>query len=1239
MHRATVHRLTTLAIAACSLAIVAPTIAAEQRPADGAASGGVRRYTIEELMATDSLGGLSFSPDNRTLLFTSNRTGAANLYSIPVTGGVPRALTSSQEPLGAIGYFPADERILYAGDEGGNELTHLFVRETDGSTRDVTPGMRLKARFVAWAPDDASFFAATNERDARFFDLYEYDAKSYSRRLLFQNDASYQIEAVSPDRSRVALSRIFDNANTDAVLYDTRTRALEVLTAQPGDIVEDPQFFSRDGKGLFLTSDAGREFQYLVRLNLADGTRRTVFQTDWDVLGAGLSADGRYLVVSVNENARTRIHLFDAATLERLSMPDVGAGTIESFAIADGAPLAAMLKANGDEPGDVSIVDLRRGVHTPLLRSLSPQVAQKDLVAGEVVRFRSYDGLTIPGVLYLPKGAAKRHDLPAVVSVHGGPGGESRIGYKPVVQYLVNHGYVVYEINNRGSAGSGKTFFHLDDHRHGDADLDDVVASRQMLVDTGHVDPRRIAVMGQSYGGYMTLAALTFRPQAFAVGVDIYGVANWPRLLQNTPAWWEDLRRYLATEVGDVAKDGDYLRGISPFFHAQRIQRPLLVLQGANDPRVLQIESDDIVAKVRANGVPVEYVIFPDEGHGFRKKPNQIVAWRSVKAFLDEHLQADAADAGSAQAGARGAPALAAGMPPAQRLPAFFERVFERDLARSPMRQSRLGIQKAQDRWDDISEEDALESAALVRDDLEALSAFDPQSLDPASRLSLRLFERSARERLKGFEWRRHGYLLTQMGGLHRSVATILLNNHPIAERADAQAYVARLEGVKALMAQLVVELERQEAADIRPPRFVYGLVLGEAENLLEGRPFEAGEVDSPLFADLRGKLAKLDDSKMPAAERASLLSRGEAALLNSFAPGYRGLIDHLRKAQASATDADGIWKLPNGAAYYRYALESYTTLPVTPEELHDLGLREVARLHEEMRAIVERVGFQGTLQDFFTHVREDASFYYADTQAGREEYLRDARALLEEVHARQGEVLGIKPKAGVEVRAVEAWREKSAAKAFYQNPAQDGSRPGIFFINLYDMRAAPRYQLPVVLYHETIPGHHVETAVAYELPDLPRFRKFAGFAAFSEGWGLYSERVAHEMGLYRDPYQDFGRLSLELMRAARLVVDTGLHHKRWTRAQAVAYLDRNMPGSNYDNQREIDRYIVLPGQATAYAVGMLKIVALRERAQRELGARFDVRAFHDVVLGSGPLPLPILAENVEAWIRSRAGP
>lgn len=569
-----------------------------------------------------------------------------------------------------------------------------------------------------------------------------------------------------------------------------------------------------------------------------------------------------------------------------------------------------------------------------------------------------------------------------------------------------------------------------------------------------------------------------------------------------------------------------------------------------------------------------------------------------------------------------------------ERINAFFERVFERNLARSPIRQSRMGIKTAQDRWDDISEERQLEDAELARADLRELATFDFERLDAASKLSYRLFERNLRESLQGFQWRRHDYLVTQMGGIHRRIATTLLTSHPIAERVDAEAYIARLERVKPLLEQLVVELRRQEAVGVQPPRFVYDLTIGEAGNLVKGRPFDDG-ADCPMLADFRAKVAA---AGWPAGEQAALVSRAEAALRTDFGPGYRQLIEHLRVAQKSATDVAGAWKLPNGAAFYRYSLESYTTLPVAPDQLHELGLKEVARIHAEMRGIMQRLGFSGSLQDFFRSVREDPRLYYADTPTGREEYLADTRKLLDGIRARQSEVLGLMPKADIVVRPVEPWREKSAAKAFYQGPSEDGSRPGIFFVNLYDMHAAPRYQLPVVLYHEAIPGHHVETAVAYELPALPRFRKFDSVAAFSEGWGLYSETLAKEMGFYQDPYDDFGRLSLGLMRAARLVVDTGLHEKRWTREQGIAYFDDNTPGSHYDNQREVERYIVLPGQATSYAVGMLKIVELRERARKSLGAQFDLRAFHDVVLGSGPLPLPILEENVDAWIRARRG-
>jgi uncharacterized protein (DUF885 family) len=564
------------------------------------------------------------------------------------------------------------------------------------------------------------------------------------------------------------------------------------------------------------------------------------------------------------------------------------------------------------------------------------------------------------------------------------------------------------------------------------------------------------------------------------------------------------------------------------------------------------------------------------------------------------------------------------------RLNQFFERIFQRDLARSPIRQSRLGIKHDQDKWDDISERRQLEDHRLLQQDLRALRRFDQARLSMQAQLSCRMFEWLAGDSLKSFAWRRNEYLLTQMGGIHTQVLNTLVNSHPVESEADARAYIARLRGVEPLMRQLVIEVQRQEAAGVQPPRFVYELTLDPCENVLRGRPFDTGNDDSPLWADFKSKVTQ---ANLKPAVRAQLLDQAEAALRESVRSGYQHLIAHLRKATQTATVLDGVWKLRNGSAYYQWQLESSTTLAVTAADLHALGLREVERLHGEMSALAQRSGFSGTLREFFKYVREDSKFYYPNSAEGRAQCIDDATTMLAEVQAREDDFLGRKPRASVVVKAVEEWRQKSAPKAFYRGPPADGSAPGVFYVNLYDMKAAPKYQLPVILYHEAVPGHHVETVIAHELGDIPRFRRFAGVSAFSEGWGLYSERLAADLGLYRDPYAEFGRLSLELMRACRLVVDTGIHAMHWSRERAVSYLDENMPGSHYDNQREVDRYIVLPGQATSYYVGMSKIVELRERARRKLGSRFDLRSFHDTVLGNGPLPLPVLEEIVDAWI------
>jgi len=603
-------------------------------------SAQAKHYSAAQLMSGDSFGSLSLSPDSTKLLTTSNRTGIANLFVFPIAGGQPVQLSfSTLETINSIGYFPDDERILYSSDQGGNELAHIYVREVDGTARDVTPGRKHVARFVEWAQDGKSFFVQTNERDPRFFDLYEISASDYSKSPVFENDKGYQMRGVSADRRYVALSRIHDNANKRTYVFDRAEKKLIEITAGIDHVSSEPQAFSHTGATLYFTSDEGGEFEGLMRVDLTTGKRDKLFAPRWDVSGASLSRDGKYLVATVNEDARSRPYLFEAATMKPVRLPATPTEASVGLNLVRGGGFALMTQSTGSVPGDIFVLELKTGKRRLLLSAQPPQIAADDLVAGKVIHFASYDGVQVPGILYVPKGAGKGAKLPAVIHVHGGPGDESRVGYRPLVQYLVNHGYAVFEINNRGSSGSGRTFYHMDDRRHGDADLDDVVAAKKMLIGTDMIDPDKVVIQGQSYGGYMVLAGLAFRPDAFAAGVDLYGVANWPRLLKNTPAWWEDLRRLLFTEVGDPEKDADYLQKISPIFHAEAIRRPLLVLQGANDPRVLPVESEDIVAKVKANGVPVEYVSFPDEGHGFRKKTNLIRAYETILAFLDTYVK------------------------------------------------------------------------------------------------------------------------------------------------------------------------------------------------------------------------------------------------------------------------------------------------------------------------------------------------------------------------------------------------------------------------------------------------------------------------------------------------------------------------------------------------------------------------------------------------------------------------
>jgi len=577
-------------------------------------------------------------------------------------------------------------------------------------------------------------------------------------------------------------------------------------------------------------------------------------------------------------------------------------------------------------------------------------------------------------------------------------------------------------------------------------------------------------------------------------------------------------------------------------------------------------------------------------------------------------------------------PSGAAEQTETERLNAWFEQKWNEMLERSPERKTFLGIKTDYDKWDDESDAFAVETHEMALDNLAEMRAtFDYDALDPSAQMSYRLFEYDVELDDKRFAYRNHWYEFSQFRGPHSGIPAFLINQHRVDTKEDAEAYVARLEGVREHMAQYQENAEAQFANRVNPPKWSYAQMMTTAENVISGAPYEDGE-PSALWADLNKKVDALD---LPQSEKDEILARGEAALLNSVRPAYESIIAMFKAQQAQASNDDGAWKLPDGEAYYGAMLNVMTTTDMSAEEIHDLGLAEVQRIHEEMNVIKDAVGFEGSLQDFFVYMRTDPDeeFTYPNTEEGRAQYLAEATAIIDNMRGRLDELFYTKPKAELVVKRVEPFREKAAGKAFYQRPAPDGSRPGVYYANLYNMADMPSYQMEALAYHEGIPGHHMQIAIAQELEATPKFRRFGGFTAYSEGWGLYSEYAPKEMGLYADPYSDFGRLAMELWRAARLVVDTGLHDKKWTRQEAIDYLLQNTPNPEGDCVKAIERYIVMPGQATAYKVGMLKILDLRARAEEALGDEFEVRAFHDVVLANGPVPLAILEQLVDAWI------
>ncbi len=599
-------------------------------------------YDAETFFETTSIYGASFSHDEERLLITTDASGVFNAYSQSIAGSEWRQLTqSTSDAVFGVSWFPEDDRFLYTADQGGNELNHLYVQETDGTTEDLTPGDNLKAIFIDWSKDGKYFWALSNERDPKFFDLYRYATDGYDRQLVFQNNEGWTPSSISRDGRWLALDKPRTSADSDIYIADLSSpeASPKHITPHEGNVSHQTLEFSPDGGTLYYLTDGHGEFMQTWSFDSGNGEHQPVVVADWDVMVTAFSDRGRYRITAVNEDAQTVITVVDTTSNQELELPELPEGDVTGVEISNSESKMAFYVNSDSSPSNLHVVELDSGGHRQLTESLNPQIAREHLVEGEVIRYKSYDDLEIPGILYRPHQASVANPVPALVWVHGGPGGQSRKGYRALIQHLVNHGYAVLAVNNRGSSGYGKSFYHLDDRKHGDVDLKDCVWARKYLESLDWLDGSRVGIIGGSYGGYMVAAALAFEPEAFDVGIDVFGVTNWLRTLKSIPPWWETFREALYDEMGDPTIDEERLRGNSPLFHASNITKPLLVVQGANDPRVLQVESDELVEAVRANGVPVEYVIFPDEGHGFRSKANRITASDKYVEFLNQYLK------------------------------------------------------------------------------------------------------------------------------------------------------------------------------------------------------------------------------------------------------------------------------------------------------------------------------------------------------------------------------------------------------------------------------------------------------------------------------------------------------------------------------------------------------------------------------------------------------------------------
>ena len=596
-------------------------------------------YGIEDFFDNVSISGGYFSTDEEKIIFSSNQSGIFNVYEANIqTGKINQLTASNKESFFVRAYVPNSNDFIYSADNEGNEINHLFLRKEDDTVIDLTPNENEKSVFYKWSNDNQFLYYLTNKRDSRYFDLYKMKIGQWIPEIIYKNEDNFSLSDISNNEKYLLLSKSITTSENKFYLFDINQNKRIEISILPGSY--SSAGFSNDNKSFLYITDINNEFSYLNKYDIESMESSVIYETEWDVMYSYLSKNEKYRIIGVNEDGKNSVKVIEVDSNLPIKFPSFNNEDISSVSFSESEKKIRLTVGSSKMPNDLFVYDIEAETLKKITNSLNPKIDSKSLVSAQVIRYNSFDGLEIPAIYYKPLSASKNNKVPALVWVHGGPGGQSRMGFNSLIQYLTNNGYAILAVNNRGSSGYGKSFYKMDDKNHGEKDLQDCIWGKKWLQKQEYIDENKIGIIGGSYGGYMTMAAMTFTPDEFMVGVNIFGVTNWIRTLKSIPTFWEASRKALYDELGDpYTSDSIRLKKISPLFHADKVINPVMVLQGANDPRVLQIESDEIVEELIKNDIPVEYVVFEDEGHGFRKKENQIEGYRKIESFLDLYLK------------------------------------------------------------------------------------------------------------------------------------------------------------------------------------------------------------------------------------------------------------------------------------------------------------------------------------------------------------------------------------------------------------------------------------------------------------------------------------------------------------------------------------------------------------------------------------------------------------------------